>query len=246
MSIRQLLRPLIPASVREWRWQRRKRIFARDVASLPLGEKFDAIYRGRYWGHSSDGNLSSGNGTRDYRLTEPYIAAVATLLQAFPEKPTVVDLGCGDFEIGRRVRPFAGRYIGCDVSAAIIEQDWARYAGDAGLEFHVLNAVDSPLPGGDVLTIRQVLQHLSNADILQVLPKLQAYPFVVVTEDVPEGEFTANADHQSGFSVRTIEGNSGVDLAQPPFNLRFKSSRVICEVKNTEAPGVVRTTLYEM
>ena len=34
MSIRQLLRPLVPASVREWRWQRRKRIFARDVASL--------------------------------------------------------------------------------------------------------------------------------------------------------------------------------------------------------------------
>lgn len=42
----------------------------------------------------------------------------------------------------------------------------------------------------------------------------------VVTEAVPlDAAFVPNPDHRPGFSTRVIDGNSGVDIAEAPFNL---------------------------
>lgn len=245
MTVRNAVRNLVPAPIRDLRWRMVKSWRQRRMNQLPLASKFDEIYRKGHWGRNEDGSMSSGTGTRESSIVGPYVEAVRLLLdQSFAAKPTVVDIGCGDFRVGSLVRPSAGRYLACDISREIIGQNTARYPADPDLEFLVLNAVDDPLPDGDVVTIRQVLQHLSNDHIRRIVPKLSAFRYVIVTEDVPEGDFVANADHQAGFSVRVFESNSGVDLVAAPFNLPHKQARVLCERRDGDL--IVRTTAYEM
>ena len=245
MTLQDAVRRMVPAPIRELRWLAVKMLRQHRMNALPLAGKFDEIYRKGHWGRNDDGSMSSGTGTRDSAAVAMYADAVRKLLSSqFDAKPSVVDIGCGDFQVGSLIRPSAGRYVACDISRTIIAQNLERYSGDPDLAFQVLNAVDDPLPDGDIVTIRQVLQHLSNAHIQQIVPKLAAFRYVIVTEDVPAGPFVPNADHQAGFSVRPFETNSGVDLAAPPFNLPYRSATVLCEAR--EDPLIIRTTAYEM
>jgi hypothetical protein len=41
------------------------------------------------------------------------------------------------------------------------------------------------LPDGDIVFLRQVLQHLNNSQISRVVQKLYRYKFLVLTEHVP-------------------------------------------------------------
>jgi hypothetical protein len=101
------------------------------------------------------------------------------------------------------------------------------------------------LPPGDVVFIRQVLQHLSNNDIALVISKLTQYRVLVVTEHLPpNNDFVPNVDISNGAHIR-LQGtfSSGVVLTAPPFNLVPKHERVLCEVDGYG--GVIRTTAYE-
>src|SRR5690606_6276338 len=98
----------------------------------------------------------------------------------------VVDLGCGDFSIGRRLLAGAGNitYIGCDIVPELI-QAHSAHVNDPRARFQELDIVGNDLPEGDVCLVREVLQHLSNADVSRVLKKLAQYEEVLVTEARP-------------------------------------------------------------
>jgi hypothetical protein len=80
-----------------------------------------------------------------------------------------VDLGCGDFNVGSQLRPYCSEYVACDIVQSLIERNKLKFA-DRGVEFRALDMASDPLPAGDVVFIRQVLQHMSNAQILALLP----------------------------------------------------------------------------
>lgn len=209
---------------------------------LSTAETFTRIYREGLWGRSSDPDdgFNSGTGSHAAAVVEPYVATVSAFLAAFDAAPDVVDLGCGDFAVGARLRPFARRYIGCDVVAPLIERNRRRFA-DLDVDFRVLDMIADNLPGGDVAFVRQVLQHLSNAQIAAVLPKLAAtYRCVVVSEHVSaEAGFVANRDKPAGPDIRR---GSGVVLTAPPFDLVCLEARELCRVP--EEDGTIVTTLY--
>lgn len=241
--VREVFRAVVPRPLRDLRWHLKNASQVRHIANLPLEAKFDEIYRRNYWGKNADGSMSSGLGSRPGPEVDAYFTAVTKFLSGFPAKLNLVDVGCGDFQVGQRIRPYVAAYTACDISAVIIQQNERKYPND-GVSFLQLNAVEENLPAGDVLTIREVLQHLSNAEVSQILPKLGSFRYVIDTEAIPAGDFTPNADHSTGFSTRAIESHSGIDLAAKPFELQFKSRQVICEVPQEN--GLVRTTLYEM
>ena len=55
-----------------------------------------------------------------------------------------VDLGCGDFRVGRRIAPLAGRYVGCDVVGSLIAPSAGHiYAGKLGTPGLVLRVVSA-------------------------------------------------------------------------------------------------------
>jgi SAM-dependent methyltransferase len=148
-----------------------------------------------------------------------------------------VDLGCGDFRVGRHLAGQFHRYIGVDIVAPLIARNQREYGSDS-VSFVHANLIDDELPNGDICFVRQVLQHLSNAQILRALPKLAAYRHVIVTEHHPSGgkcvEF--NLDKPHGGDIRVACG-SGVFLDKPPFNLPAERYRLLFEVPGVPAPG---------
>jgi hypothetical protein len=76
------------------------------------------------------------------------------------------------------------------------------------------------LPPADLLTIRQVLQHLSNNKIKKILNNVNKYKYVIITEHLLKDGFVKkhNKDKPTGPDIRLID-NSGVYINKPPFNL---------------------------
>lgn len=202
---------------------------------------FSEVYKRRMWGGNTD--YFSGHGSHLSDHVKPYVEAVSQFLSRFSDPLIVVDLGCGDFNIGRQIKDKASNYIACDVVPDLIERNKEIYAG-SGVNFRVLDITDDELPQGDIVLIRQVLQHLSNADIAKVVSKLHRYKYLVLTEHIPACNFIPNVDHKTGSYSRMARGiNSGVVLTAPPFNLAIKSQEIICET--LEQDSLLRVIVYE-
>jgi Methyltransferase domain len=211
----------------------------------PVKEIFSAIYREGRWG--TEGEFSSGSGSHHPAAVGPYLDAVRKFLRSQPYPPSAVDLGCGDFNIGKELRPYCSGYIACDVVPALIQSHKDRFAG-MQVEFRCLDIIEDDLPAGDIVFLRQVLQHLNNSQILRVVQKLDRYKFLVVTEHLPSNSgFPPNRDKATGGGIRLSRG-SGVVLSAAPFLFRAKSETIIC---TTTEPigghaGIISTILYEL
>lgn len=241
-GMRNVAKRVLPKSVivaRRHQLLRRTREQFRDSSNAEI---FSTVYAENYWG-IADGGFNSGDGSHDPAIYAPYVDAVREFLVSLPNRPDVVDLGCGDFNVARQIRPFCAGFVACDVVPTLIERN-RRLPETADVEFRCVDiTVDDPLPPGDVVIIRQVLQHLANAEIAKVVPKLHRYRYAIVTDHQPEGEFVPNVDIPSGPHIRVGLG-SGLDLAQEPFRLPFAEARELCVVPG--GSGVIRTILYSL
>jgi hypothetical protein len=127
---------------------------------------FSKIYKSGLWGNDieSHSRFFSGVGSRGLAAAI-YVERLSALLSQHAvdlgKTITVVDLGCGDFEIGRQlvanVEPMI--YIGCDIVPELVAHH-RQSTKDSRVEFRELDMVADELPAGDVCLIRQVLQHL--------------------------------------------------------------------------------------
>jgi hypothetical protein len=216
----------------------------KEFSDLTPEQAFTRIYEMGMWGQSGDPSKPyfSGTGSHDEKVVAPYLGAVKEFLETFDGKPDVVDLGCGDFTVGSRLRPFCANYIACDVVPKLIDFNREKFKR-LDVDFRALDLTTDVLPPGEVVFIRQVLQHLSNEHILRVLPKLSAtYQYLVLTEHLPgDPHFQPNLDKPAGPGIRTGI-NSGIVLTSPPFNFRPKAERRLCQAR--EADGLIVTTLY--
>lgn len=197
----------------------------RAVETAPT---FDEIYSKSLWDEGSKGReVYSGPGSHDELVVMPYVSAVTEFLRALPTQPSVVDLGCGDFNVGKHLLAYSRDYTGCDASQIVVDHNSKTYIAE-NLRFTKLDITADSLPKADVALIRQVLQHLSNEQILAFvcsLKKTRPYKYLVVSEHLPAWtqRFPANLDQPTGDSIRLHIG-SGVDLTCPPFNLEPSNS----------------------
>ena len=56
----------------------------------------------------------SGLGSHEIKLIEEYIKTTRNYLISFANKPSVIDLGCGDFNIGPKLSKKILLYLYCD------------------------------------------------------------------------------------------------------------------------------------
>jgi SAM-dependent methyltransferase len=191
--------------------------------------EFQRVYKNRMWGSGGGDEFFSGVGSRG-EAVDAYSSNISSLLlqhQAELGRPLrIVDLGCGDFVVGQRLLSYLPQsiYVGCDIVPELVARNQKTFGG-ASITFQVLDMVNDPIPEGDVCLVREVFQHLSNAEILETLPKL-AHRFVYVTEAQPKVlDGPINPDKAAGahirFDWRTGRGR-GVELDQPPYNLKTR------------------------
>jgi hypothetical protein len=221
---------------------------SRNKADLDSNRKvFSNVYQNNLWGMASpevESQFYSGPGSSDPQIVDPYVQTVQKFFASLPTKKNAVDLGCGDFRVGSRIVDSFDSYTACDVVPELVHfnQEYWRHLP---VKFRVVDLVKDEIPTGDVLILRQVLQHLSNADIsrfIQLIPR--DFSFLLVTEHLPsENDFLANKDKVSGADIRLGSG-SGVVLTEPPFSVNFKSETPLLSVP--QFGGSIVTTLYEL
>lgn len=235
---RNLPAPVVDA-VRAYHGRSRLKAFA----GLPTKELFTKIYEEDVWGtsHDPDQRYFSGSGSRDDAVVQTYVKAVTRFLLSLDRKPNAVDLGCGDFQVGSRLRPLCAGYVACDIVEPLIAFNAEHYKA-LDVDFRTLDLTNDELPPGDVVFIRQVLQHLSNAEIARAVRNVPAlYRYLVLTEHVPHDPFPHNRDKAAGPDNR-LAIHSGIVLTSPPFDLEAIEATTLCEAE--EWGGVIRTVVY--
>jgi SAM-dependent methyltransferase len=155
----------------------------------------------------------------------------------------VCDLGCGDFNVGKELVKYTKKYVAVDIVPALIAHNKEIYK-DENLEFHCLDIASDDLPSGDCAIVRQVLQHLSNAEVQRIVKKLADFKHIVLTEHVPEEDFVPNKDIVTGQGVR-LKKQSGLNLLAPPFKFKVKEEKQLLSVKFNKGKGVIVTTYYK-
>jgi 2-polyprenyl-3-methyl-5-hydroxy-6-metoxy-1,4-benzoquinol methylase len=237
-----------------WRLRRISRrikhhFMSSEDARRSAKEVFTQIYDENRWGDGSSkaATFDSGAGSGDAAAV-PYTECVNRFIASHCVQ-RVVDLGCGDFRVGWRIAQTGVHYIGLDVVERLIEHNQARFASDR-IEFRCIDIIADELPDGDLCLIREVLQHLSNAEILAILSKLKKFRWVIVTEGQPgpPGSFRPNRDKPHGGDSRAL-WNSGVVLTEPPFNVPraelLLSVPTAAAVDNGRGEGRIATFLIE-
>ena len=211
--------------------------------SWPTKDAMAQIYENNLWGKSESG-FYSGIGSHHPELVNPYIQAVRSFLTSFDTPLVVCDLGCGDFNVGKELVHYTKKYIAADIVPELIERNRESFTAE-NLEFRCLDIASDELPSGDCVILRQVLQHLSNREVQRVVNKLADYKYVILTEHLPEGDFTPNKEIISGQGIR-LKKQSGLDLLASPFNLEVKEEMQLLSQPAKDSNGLIVTTLYRM
>ncbi len=216
-----------------------------DDREPAISEIFSEVYNRKAWGVANDTSAPfySGPGSSEGTVVAGYVNAVSEFLRGLG-KPDAVDLGCGDFKVGSQIRPWCDLYTACDAVPELIDFNSRTYK-QLDVDFRVLDITADALPEGDVVFVRQVFQHLSNAAIAKAMAKIIArYKYLVLTEHVPAlAWFVPNVDIATGAGTRLMIG-SGVVLTNPPFNLKVTSERTLCE--SPQFSGLIKTVVYTL
>ncbi|WP_395068404.1 class I SAM-dependent methyltransferase [Gracilimonas sp.] len=203
----------------------------------------EQVYEMKLWG-DNDSDFYSGVGSHHPGYVDPYIEVLTSFFRSFEEPLVVCDLGCGDFNVGKELVQHTRKYIAIDIVAELIKRNKETFK-EENLEFHCMDIASDDLPSGDCAILRQVLQHLSNAEVQRIINKLTDFKYVILTEHVPEGAFMPNKDIISGQGIR-LKKQSGLDLLAPPFDLKVKEEKQLLSVPSQHSKGIIITTLYKM
>lgn len=216
----------------------------KKFSNLPTVTVMTKIYSENWWGRDkkNNGKYFSGRGSHDEFIINPYISAVRLFLEY--KQFIVIDLGCGDFNVGRNIFMYSKEYIACDIVEELVNYNKVIFKFP-NLKFLNIDLIKDNLPEGDVLIIRQVLQHLSNENILKFLNKVYKYKFLIITEPIPKIPFVSNLNNPNGPDIR-LSINSGINLEDHPFKLKYISKKELLKIDDTRDNAYIVTTIYEL
>ena len=122
------------------------------------------------------------------------------LLMEAPALPTsghVLDLGCGDWQFSKFLDLSSVLYLGVDVVDSVIDSNIDLYSA-SNIDFISRDIITYELPQVDLIICKDVLQHLSNRDVISVLIKIiKSSKFALITNDF-NSESTSNIDIDNG------------------------------------------------
>ena len=202
---------------------------------------FDCIYKQHAWG---GGGLYSGDGSHDEVIINPYMELLKQFIFGNAIE-SILDIGCGDFNIMKRVLEsldlvgYNYNYYGIDAAASVIDSNNRNYGNDKVNFVHMDATKIEQMPVADLVIIRQVMQHLDNKSIYNLVKRLKSYHYVLYTEHVYLGDGVIyNIDKKIGPQIR-LGRKSGVYLEKAPYNCQ----NIIHLLSIPNNGGVIRTSL---
>jgi len=171
---------------------------------------YNRIYADDHW-QGGSGPGSTADASAEYRR-------IVQRLLVSPEIRRVLDVGCGDWQVGSLLDWSGVDYTGVDVASTVIGANQERY-GSSNVHFRSADARTGALPPADLLLIKDVLQHWPTADVQRFLTEtVPRYRYALITNDIASTHFTGelNQDIEMG-AWRTL------DLEAPPFGVSARA-----------------------
>ncbi len=194
-----------------------------------LKRLFSDIYRDNTWGDPSEEDLFySGDGSHKEEFVSEFVEPTIKFLETFSSPPSVLDLGCGDFSVGSKIRSKCGKYIAADIVSELIEYNKIKYK-NLDVEFLNLDITTDNFPDAEIIIVRQVFQHLSNYHIQKALTNISKgnFKYLISAEDkfhsMNDYDQTQK-DFEPGFSIQV---NRGIKISEPPFNFNYIEKMVL-------------------
>lgn len=125
-------------------------------------EVFNTIYEKNLWGDRS------GPGSKPENA-EMWINLVNLFLDRKDIK-TVLDLGCGDWQLGQKLNLKNKEYLGVEVSSVILEET-SKYSSD-NIKFINDDIETMVFSNVDLILVKEVLQHLPNKSVINIMNKV--------------------------------------------------------------------------
>jgi hypothetical protein len=195
MELRERLKSVlvrVPGGNALLRWRRGALLRERLGATKSAADTFTRYFEtGKF-----DGTESLSGPGSSIAYTEPVRRELPPLLAKLGVK-VLLDAPCGDYHWFKLLRPqLACRYIGADIVPNMIDANQAKH-GDATTSFVRLDITTSELPRADLWLCRDVLFHLSEADIWLTLDNFlrSGIPYLLATSH-PECRY--NSDIPTG------------------------------------------------
>lgn len=139
---------------------------------------FDEIYSQGSW---RSGTSLSGPGSEPENALH-YVAFVEEVIKDYGIT-RILDIGHGDWKMWPTNFFKSQQYIGVDVVAKLNEVMSKDYSTE-NIRFLLLDATKDSLPDADLVLIKDVLMHLSNKEIDEILKKLKNYSVAIICTDV--------------------------------------------------------------
>lgn len=141
-------------------------------------EVFEDLYSSKKW---QVGISLSGPGSDPINAVE-YVDFVRRILVANKVK-TILDIGHGDWAMWPKKFFNDYHYTGIDLVKSLNDTMNKKHSNQ-NIKFLILDATTEDLPHADIVLVKDVLMHLSNTDISNILLKLKAYPLIIICQDV--------------------------------------------------------------
>ncbi len=145
---------------------RRKRAEKKFFAETDRSDVFQWIYKTNKWGGQTSRSGKGSELDRTHRIREHLLPLLDSL-----QATSILDLPCGDLNWISTLDLSRYQYIGGDIVPELIERNRERFPQHT---FHVLDICRDPLPDVDFVLMRDLLVHLSYADITLALDNLAA------------------------------------------------------------------------
>ena len=148
----------------------KKYFLVKDYGFISNEEIFKRVYEQKIWNKTSDLDFDSGPGSHNVDILKPYLDAIISFLNE-NRNMVIIDLGCGDFNVGSNLVKFSKKYIAIDVVGDLIDRNKNLYKSNR-LIFKKIDVVYEDIPRGDCILIKEVFQHITNKEIKMILKKL--------------------------------------------------------------------------
>ena len=137
-------------------------------SKLTNQERFEMIYNENFW----ESNESSSGIGSEIKNTKEVLKAIKLIIKQYKIK-SIIDIPCGDFNWMSSLDMENIDYKGFDIVRSVIKVNNIKYK-KPNVNFNYSDIINSELPKGDLMFVRDCLVHFSFEDIKKSIFRIKS------------------------------------------------------------------------